>query len=264
VRRGVCNDRHFVFCQKFVHKQSRGSKCRHELCGNPMQVQIVFQNAINWPKWHSQHVSNFTDTGFPDFTRRFFTQPTFSTQFASWLLSWAFSAFQRGHTTFKVAKSLKNFHLPYSAEPNKMQQCIKVLLFLILNKAERVSGNTPPITWSLKLHKQLLVSHTWKVVGHAVVGLCRVAYVPYPTTSNNCRSDNLALCKTKGCLRSFRLPMMGGVSPKTRWASLKIRNNKTLIHCCILLGSALLEMYYDAQIHEHEFPSSYCLLSKTY
>ena len=29
---------------------------------------------------------------------------------------------------------------------------------------------------------------------------------------------------------------MGGVSPKTRWASLKIRNNKILIHCCILLA----------------------------
>jgi hypothetical protein len=37
-----------------------------------------------------------------------------------------------------------------------MQQCIKVLLFLILNKAQHVSGDTPPISRSLKLHKQPL------------------------------------------------------------------------------------------------------------
>ena len=41
----------------------------------------------------------------------------------------------------------------------KMQQCIKILLFLILNEAEHVSGDTPPIVRSLKLHKQPLVLH---------------------------------------------------------------------------------------------------------
>jgi len=45
-----------------------------------------------------------------------------------------------------------------------MQQFIKILLFLILNKAQQVSGDTPPIIRSLKLHKQPLVLHTWKVV----------------------------------------------------------------------------------------------------
>jgi len=49
-----------------------------------------------------------------------------------------------------------------------MQQCIKVLLFLVLNEAQHVSGDTPPIIRSLKLHKQLLVLHTWKVVGRVV------------------------------------------------------------------------------------------------
>jgi hypothetical protein len=39
----------------------------------------------------------------------------------------------------------------------KMQQCIKVLLFLILNEAQHVSGDTPPIISSLKLHRQPLV-----------------------------------------------------------------------------------------------------------
>jgi len=34
--------------------------------------------------------------------------------------------------------------------PKKMQQFIKILLFLILNEALHVSGNTPPIIRSLK------------------------------------------------------------------------------------------------------------------
>jgi len=55
-------------------------------------------------------------------------------------------------------------------KPNKMQQCIKILLFLILNEAQHVWGDTPPIIRSLKLHKQPLDLHTWKVVGRAVVG----------------------------------------------------------------------------------------------
>jgi len=56
-----------------------------------------------------------------------------------------------------------------------MQQCIKILLSLILYEAQHVSCDTPPIIRSLKLHKQPLVLHTWKVVGHAVVGRCHVA-----------------------------------------------------------------------------------------
>jgi len=60
-----------------------------------------------------------------------------------------------------------------------MQQCIKILLFLILNEAQHVSGDTPPIIRSLKLHKQPLVLHTWKVVGRAAVRLCQVAYVTH-------------------------------------------------------------------------------------
>ena len=56
-----------------------------------------------------------------------------------------------------------------------MQQSIKILLFLVLNKAQHVSGDTPPIIRSLKLHKQPLVLRTWKVVVRAVVGRCHVA-----------------------------------------------------------------------------------------
>jgi len=57
-----------------------------------------------------------------------------------------------------------------------MQRCIKILLFLILNEAQHVSGDTLPIIRSLNLHKQPLVLHMWKVVGLAVVGHCQVAY----------------------------------------------------------------------------------------
>jgi hypothetical protein len=42
-------------------------------------------------------------------------------------------------------------------QPNNMKQCIKILLFLILNKAQHVSGDTPPIIRSLKLCKQPVV-----------------------------------------------------------------------------------------------------------
>jgi len=55
-----------------------------------------------------------------------------------------------------------------------MQQFIKILLFLILNKAQHVSGDTQPIIRSLKLHKQPLVLHTWKVAGRAVIGRCQI------------------------------------------------------------------------------------------
>jgi len=64
----------------------------------------------------------------------------------------------------------------YREKPNKMQQCFKILLFLISNEAQHVLGDTPPIIRSLKLHKQPLVLHMWKVVGRAVVGCCQVAY----------------------------------------------------------------------------------------
>jgi hypothetical protein len=92
-----------------------------------------------------------------------------------------------------------------------MQQCIKILLFLILNEAQHVSGDTLPIIGSLKMHKQPLVLHAWKVVGRAVVGRS----VCYLTTSNNYMSDNLPRTQNQRLLVHFRLLMMGGVSPET-------------------------------------------------
>jgi hypothetical protein len=78
------------------------------------------------------------------------------------------------HTT-KVSciRTSINFH-SNSEKPNKMQQSIKILLFLILNEAQHVSGATPPIIRSLKMQKQPLVLHMWEVVRRAVVGRCQV------------------------------------------------------------------------------------------
>jgi len=55
----------------------------------------------------------------------------------------------------------------YSEKPNKMQQCIKFLLFLILSEAQHVSG------------------------------------VRYLTTSNNCTPDNLPRMQNQMLLVQF-------------------------------------------------------------
>jgi hypothetical protein len=52
-------------------------------------------------------------------------------------------------------------------------------IILYLCEAQHVSGNTPPIIRSLKLHWQPLVFHTWKVYnGRVVGGHCQAQYVP--------------------------------------------------------------------------------------
>jgi len=60
----------------------------------------------------------------------------------------------------------------------KVQQDATVyqsFIIAYLNEAQHVSGDTLPIIRSLKLRKQPLVLHTWKVVGRVVVGRCQVA-----------------------------------------------------------------------------------------
>jgi hypothetical protein len=69
------------------------------------------------------------------------------------------------------------FSISYSEEPNKMQLYIKILLFLILNEAEQVSGDTPHIIKSPKLHKQPQALHTCKVVGRAVSYVIQVLWL---------------------------------------------------------------------------------------
>jgi hypothetical protein len=78
-------------------------------------------------------------------------------------------------------------------------------------EGQHVSGDTPPIIRTLKLHWHPLVFHTWKVLGPVV------AWQRPPTA----RPTTFHVWKTRGCQCSFMFLMMGGVSPETCWASYK-------------------------------------------
>jgi hypothetical protein len=52
-------------------------------------------------------------------------------------------------------------------------------IILYLHKAQHVSGDTPPIIRTLKVHWQPLVFHTWKVVVGRVVKKKKQSYVEY-------------------------------------------------------------------------------------
>jgi hypothetical protein len=108
-----------------------------------------------------------------------------------------------------------------------MQHSIKLFIIPYSYEAQHVSGDTPSVIRSLKLHWQPLVFHKQKVVGRVVVG----------TLSGTVRQCG------------FRLLIMGGVSPLTCWVSYKYGIIKILIDCGILLDF-LYELYYDARIHE--------------
>jgi hypothetical protein len=121
-----------------------------------------------------------------------------------------------------------------------------------LYEAQHVSGDTPPIIRSLKLHWQLLEFYTWKVgkvVGRVVGGRCQAHTAHHQesktalsasgfsyvegwegcwtcswwtlsgtlclTTSTNYTSNNLPRMKTQRLPVHFRLLMMGGVSSET-------------------------------------------------
>jgi hypothetical protein len=62
-----------------------------------------------------------------------------------------------------------------------------------LYEAQHASGDTPPITRSLKLHWHPLVFHTWKVVGRVVGGRCQTQRPPTTHTNNNPRMKNQRL-----------------------------------------------------------------------
>jgi hypothetical protein len=66
--------------------------------------------------------------------------------------------FYCNHTKAPTNESMTNVRNEFLTEkPSKMQQYIKILLFLILSRAQHVSGDTSPIIRSIKLHKQPLV-----------------------------------------------------------------------------------------------------------
>jgi len=71
-----------------------------------------------------------------------------------------------------------------------------------LYEAQHVSGDTPHIIRSLKLHWQPLVFHTWKVVGHVVGGQGPWCWTcSWWTLSTNYTSNNLPRMK------NHRLPV---------------------------------------------------------
>jgi hypothetical protein len=114
---------------------------------------------------------------------------------------------------------------------NKIQQCIKIFIIPYLYEAQHVSGDTAPISRSLNLHWQPLVFHRWKA-------LAQCAWQRPLTT----RPTTFHLWKPRGCQCSFRLLMMGGVSPETCWALYRYGIINILIHCCIWLDFFLRRM----------------------
>jgi len=115
-------------------------------------------------------------------------------------------------------------------------------IFQYLYEAQHVSGDTPPIIRSLKLHRHPLVFHTWKVVGRVVGGRCQAqcARQRLPAT----RPTTFHVWKTRGCRCSFRLLMMGGVSPETCWASYKYG----IIKCWYIVAFCWIFLYELAAI----------------
>jgi len=106
-----------------------------------------------------------------------------------------------------------------------------------LYEAQHVSGDTPHIIRSLKLHWQPLVFHTWKVVGRVAGGSCQAQYVPdnvhhlhvqQPSTYEKPEAASVVLAPDDGrCIARNMLSFI------------QIRNNKILIHCCIFLDFSL-------------------------
>jgi hypothetical protein len=84
--------------------------------------------------------------------------------------------------------------------------------------------------------KTAMVFHTWKVVGRVVGGRCQAHFSHFAWQSPpSTRPTTFHVWKTRGCQCSFRLLMMGGVSPETFWASYKYEIINFLIYCCNLL-----------------------------
>jgi len=130
-----------------------------------------------------------------------------------------------------------------------------------LYKAQHVSGDTPPIIRSLKLHWQPLIFHTWKVVGRVVGGRCQAAYAAWQRPSTTCPTT-FHVWKIKGCQCSFRLLMMGGVSSETCWALYKygiIKFWYIVAYCWIFL----YELYYFV-FWQRKVPSVPCVEVTTY
>jgi hypothetical protein len=83
-----------------------------------------------------------------------------------------------GATRFSIKYSDVRGSVHHNIVHIKIQQDATLYqnIILYLYEAQHISGDTPPIIRSLKLHKQPLVLHAWKVIGRAVAGRCQVEY----------------------------------------------------------------------------------------
>ena len=85
-------------------------------------------------------------------------------------------------------------------------RCTSVSTFIIpyLYDAQHVSGDTPPIIRSLKLHWQPLICIIlWKVVGHVVAGCCQAEYLCLTVSSSHTSSNLLQYYTNQRLLVQF-------------------------------------------------------------
>jgi len=116
------------------------------------------------------------------------------------------------------------------------------LYYSYLYEVQHVSGDTPPIIRSLKLHWHPLVFHTWKVVGREVGGRCQAHGACRRSLRwLNHRSNRQpqTYVKPEAAITVFELLMMRGVLLETCLAIKKYWNNK------FYTRSHLLDFFYD-------------------
>ena len=117
----------------------------------------------------------------------------------------------------------------HKEKTNKMQQCIQILLLHIYMKLNM-------LRWHTANHQEpkiaLAASDVSYMEGCWAWSWWTLSGTVCLTTSTNYTSDNLPRMKNRGCQCSFRLMMMGGVSPETCWGSYKhvIIKFDTLLH----------------------------------
>ena len=129
-----------------------------------------------------------------------------------------------------------------------MQQRIKILLFQFIWSSTCFGRHTAhhqePKT-ALAASGFSYVEGCWTCSWWTLSGTDTVSDCPSTT-----RPTTFHVWKTRGYQCSFRLLMMGSVSPETCWASCKygiIKFWYIVTSCWIFL----YEFYYDARIHEH-------------
>ena len=111
---------------------------------------------------------------------------------------------------------LQSFETPHVRFVQKQPtRCNSVSKFIIsyLYEAQHVSGDTPPIIRSLKLHQRPLVLYTWKVVGRVVGGRCQAEsavrlhhLILCLTTSSDHTSNNPPRMQNQRLLVQFQAP----------------------------------------------------------